>query len=50
MGDGGVRNEWGINTLRRDKTGVILGRADPEKEFELIEKLGEGLVSFPFFF
>lgn len=39
-----TRNEWGINTLRRDQSGVIHGRADPEKEFQLLEKLGEGYV------
>ncbi len=34
-----------INSLKVDKDkGTIRGRRDPDKEFELLEKLGEGYV------
>ena len=42
-----------FNTLRLDKGGSVKGRRDPEKEFQLLEKLGEGFVClfcFGFFF
>lgn len=37
-----------FNTLSVDKEkGTVQGRRDPEKEFQLLEKLGEGCVGEP---
>jgi|EndMetStandDraft_5_1072996.scaffolds.fasta_scaffold2511404_1 hypothetical protein len=37
-----VRNDNGFNSLVLSKKGGVTGKRDPEKEFKMEEKLGEG--------